>query len=141
MTKYDYHPMDITDYHEILALWESAAGIGLSDADSEAGVTQFLNRNSGHSFVACEGDHVVGAVLCGNDGRRGYIHHLVVHASHRGQGLGRALVDLCLNALEQEGIQKCHLFVYKENLEGIAFWKEIGWTERVDLEVMSKELQ
>ncbi|NIS83260.1 MAG: GNAT family N-acetyltransferase [Anaerolineales bacterium] len=132
--------MDIGDYHQVIALWDSTPGIGLSGADSKTGISQFLNRNPGQNFVVCEGERIVGAVLCGNDGRRGYIHHLVVHSAHRGLGLGRALVARCLEALASAGIQKCHLFVYKDNLEGIAFWKEIGWTERVELQMMSKEL-
>ncbi|MFQ5903472.1 MAG: GNAT family N-acetyltransferase [Candidatus Binatia bacterium] len=74
--------MALQDYDEVLALWQTSEGVGLSDADLEEGVARFLDRNPGLSFVALDGEHLVGAVLCGHDGRRGYIHHLVVSKPH-----------------------------------------------------------
>ena len=133
--------MTIQDYAEVLALWQASDGVGLSDADSEEGVTRFLARNTGLSFVARDGEHLVGAVLCGHDGRRGYIHHLAVSQSHRRQGLGQALVERCLSALRRGGIDKCHLFVFADNQDTIAFWKSIGWTQRVELVMMSQYTQ
>ena len=136
--------MTIRDYNEILALWQNCEGIGLSDADSREGIESFLAHNPGLAFVAREGashrGEPVGAVLCGTDGRRGYIHHLAVSQSHRHQGLGRALVDLCLNTLHRIGIQKCHIFVYRDNADAIAFWNIIGWTQRVELTIMSRSI-
>jgi ribosomal protein S18 acetylase RimI-like enzyme len=125
--------MSIQDYDEVLALWRASEGVGLSDADSEEGVARFLDRNPGLSFVAWDGEHLVGVVLCGHDGRRGYIHHLAVSKPHRRQGLGRALVERCLSALRRAGIGKCHIFVFADNQDTIAFWKKIGWTQRVEL--------
>jgi ribosomal protein S18 acetylase RimI-like enzyme len=133
--------MTIRDYDEVVGLWQSSEGVGLSDADSREGVARFLKRNPGLSFVAREGEHLVGVVLCGHDGRRGYIHHLAVSKSHRRQGLGRALVERCLSALGQDGIGKCHLFVFAANGDAIAFWKNVGWTERVELIMMSQYTQ
>jgi len=133
--------MTIQDYDEVLALWQTSEGVGLSDADSEESVARYLERNPGLSFVACDGEHLVGAILCGHDGRRGYIHHLAVSESHRRQGLGRALVERCLSALRQAGIDKCHLFVFADNRDTIAFWKGIGWTQRVELVMMSQYTQ
>jgi len=136
--------MTIRDYDETLALWQNCEGIGLSDADSREGITSFLAHNPGLAFVAREGashsGELIGAVLCGNDGRRGYIHHLAVSQSHRHQGLGRALVDRCLDALRQIGIQKCHIFVYRDNADAIAFWNMIGWTQRVEMAIMSRSI-
>ena len=130
--------MTIQDYDEVFALWQASEGVGLSDADSEKGVVCFLERNPGLSFVAHDGEYLVGAVICGHDGRRGYIHHLAVSKSHRRQGLGRALVERCLSALGREGIGKCHIFVFADNQDPIPFWKSIGWTERVELIMMSQ---
>jgi ribosomal protein S18 acetylase RimI-like enzyme len=130
--------MAIQDYDEVLALWRTSEGVGLSDADSEEGVARFLARNPGLSFVARDGEHLVGAVLCGHDGRRGYIHHLAVSESHRRQGLGRALVARCLSALRRDGIGKCHIFVFADNQDTLTFWKSIGWTQRVELVMMSQ---
>jgi ribosomal protein S18 acetylase RimI-like enzyme len=133
--------MTIQDYDEVLALWRASEGVGLSDPDSEEGIARYLDRNPGFSFVACDGEHLVGAALCGRDGRRGYIRHLAVSKSHRRQGLGRALVEQCLSALRRDGIGKCHIFVFAENQDTLSFWKSIGWTERVELIIMSQYTQ
>ena len=130
--------MTIHDYEDVLALWQASEGVGLSDADSEESIAGYLHRNPGLSFVAHDGEHLVGAVLCGHDGRRGYIHHLAVSESHRRQGLGRALAERCLSALRRDGIDKCHIFVFAANRDTSAFWKSIGWTQRVELVMMSQ---
>jgi len=83
---------------------------------------------------------VVGTVLCGHDGRRGYIHHLAVAQSHRRRGIGRALVERILSALMAQGIQKCHLFVFGENRQAIAFWERVGFSQRVELVMMSRQI-
>jgi ribosomal protein S18 acetylase RimI-like enzyme len=128
-------PMVDTDYDEVVALWTRTEGMGLdlADADSPTAVAAYLRRNPGMSFVARDGSRVVGAVLCGHDGRRGYLHHLAVDADYRGQGLGRALVDACLAALHDAGIGKCTIFVYADNAAGQAFWTRTGWRRRDDL--------
>ena len=134
----DIAVMTIADYKEVYGLWEGSDGIGLSAEDSEESIQIYLERNPGLSFVArCEGK-LAGAVLCGHDGRRGYIHHLAVDAQSRRKGVGRRLIDRCLSALEQAGIPKCHLFRFADNEEGLMFWETTGWSERTDLRVMSR---
>ncbi len=132
--------MTIEDYDPVYALWESTPGIGLSNADSKEGIRTFLLRNPGFSYIALDVDKIVGAALCGHDGRRGYIHHLAVHTDHREQGIGRSLVNRCLFALLKLGISKCHLFVFGENQGAIDFWKKVGWTQRIELMMMSQYL-
>lgn len=138
MNKVTIRPMIIQDYAAVLALWLACEGIGLSDADSPENINHYLERNPGHSLVAKVEDQIVGAALCGHDGRRGYIHHLAVHPKCRRQGIGQELVIHCLSALRQAGIQKCHLFVFGENRNGRTFWQDFGWTERTELVLMSK---
>ena len=128
------------DYQKVIALWENCEGIGLSSADSKKNVEACLKRNSGMSFVARYKNEIIGAVLCGHDGRRGYLHHLAVHADFRNQGIGRSLVEKCVAALQSGGIQKCHLFIFSSNENGIRFWEKIGWTRRKDIGVVSKEI-
>ena len=129
------------DYQKVIALWESCEGIGLSSADSKDSMKAYLKRNSGMSFVARYKNKIVGAILCGHDGRRGYLHHLAVHADFRNQGTGRSLVEKCIAALQSIGIQKCHLFIFSSNENGIRFWEKIGWTRRKDIGVVTKEIQ
>ncbi len=131
-------PMTADDYDAVLALWQSSEGVGLSSADSRESIAGYLARNPGHSFVVEVDGMLVGAVLCGHDGRRGYIHHLAVHPDYRRRGIGRELAARCLAALREAGIQKCHLFVFGENRNGRQFWQNTGWTERVELILMSR---
>ena len=130
----------IDDYDSVITLWQQTEGVGLSSADSRESIQAYLERNPGMSFIAVEDGILVGAVLSGHDGRRGYIHHLSVHPNYRGRGIGRQLVDRCLAALQAVGIQKCHLFIFHQNHNGIGFWQSLGWTRRSDIGVMSKNI-
>ncbi|MCB0153428.1 MAG: GNAT family N-acetyltransferase, partial [Anaerolineae bacterium] len=80
MTIREMTPQDLA---QVLVLWQQAEGVGLSEADSPDRLTRFLEHNPGLSFVAINGNQLVGAVLGGHDGRRGYIHHLAVAANER----------------------------------------------------------
>ena len=130
--------MNIEQYEAVITLWQSTEGIGLSSADSRGAIARYLERNPGLSLVAIEDGIVVGALLCGHDGRRGYIHHLAVKESHRRRQIGRKLVEHCLAQLRLQGIQKCHLFVYERNHEAIAFWSQLDFAERIELSMMSR---
>ena len=129
--------MTIDLYDRVLALWQASEGVGLSEADSRAGIAEFLERNPGFSFVAFNQRQLVGVILCGHDGRRGYIHHLAVSYNHRRQRIGQALVAHSLASLKRAGIGKCHIFVFRENETALAFWQGVGWTERIDLTMLS----
>jgi GNAT superfamily N-acetyltransferase len=89
--------MQPDDYDAVLALWQRCEGVGLTPSDSREAVRAYLIRNPGLSFVARQDGKIVGAVLCGHDGRRGYLYHLAVAPENRHQGLGRAIVDACLS--------------------------------------------
>jgi len=130
--------MNIKDYGLVIDLWERTEGIGLSSADSRENISAFLKRNPGFSFIAQNGSEIVGAVLCGHDGRRGYLHHLAVRKDQRLKGIGKELVQSCIQKLRMAGIEKCHLFVFKENREGLEFWSKNGWQIRHDLNIMSR---
>lgn len=131
-------PMRLADYPGVMALWKKTEGIGLSESDTRPATAAFLRRNPGLSTVAVAGGRVVGAILCGHDGRRGYLHHLAVAPKSRRQGLGRALVGRSLENLRAVGIPKCNLFLFSDNAAGRAFWKRLGWTMRSDLVLVQK---
>jgi ribosomal protein S18 acetylase RimI-like enzyme len=136
----DYVELTMTNYQNVISLWKNCEGIGLSSADSQDRMHAYLRRNPGMNFVAKYQNEIIGAVLCGHDGRRGYLHHLAVHPAYRNQGIGRSLVDRCVTALQRIGIQKCHLFIFNSNMEGIQFWEKIGWSPRNDIRIVSKEI-
>lgn len=126
--------MTIEDYDEVKALWMTIRGFGIRSVDdSREGVELFLKRNPGMSVVAIEDDHVVGAILCGHDGRRGCLYHVCVDEKYRMHGIGKAMVVHCMNALKAEKINKVSLIAFTKNDIGNSFWHCIGWTERDDL--------
>lgn len=131
--------MSIDDYDQVVGLWLRCEGVGLDeDTDTRENTDAYLRRNAGLSFVAERDGMVVGAVLCGHDGRRGYLHHLAVDQSCRRQGLGSTLVQRCLSALRSQGINKCNIMVFGANTTGLAFWTRCGWFERSDITFMQQ---
>ncbi|MFN8630276.1 MAG: GNAT family N-acetyltransferase [Chloroflexota bacterium] len=119
--------MAASDYDAVVALWRVTDGIGLSAADERGPIETYLARNPGMSRVAFRGEALVGAVLCGHDGRRGYVHHLAVVPAERGRGLGRELMAQVLGELARAGIGKANIVVYGANAHGQAFWRATGW--------------
>lgn len=126
-------PMAPGDYAAVRALWQAIPGMGLNPHDdSEAGIRRFLARNPGLSFIALEGDALIGTLLAGHDGRRGGVYHACVAEEHRGRGVGRLLLEAALSALRAEGIYKTRLLCYRDNEIGNRFWRQMGWTHRED---------
>jgi ribosomal protein S18 acetylase RimI-like enzyme len=130
--------MSIRDYARVAALWAGVPGLGvhLADADSRESIKRYLARNPGLSFVACLRGNLIGAILCGHDGRRGILYHLAVLPEYRRVGIGRKLVNHCLKALAQAGIDKCYIFVFSDNTKAMSFWKRIGWSKYEGLDAM-----
>jgi putative acetyltransferase len=128
----------MADYDEVIAFWQQQEGIGLNESDARDRVALYLVRNPGMSFIVRDGSTLVAAVLCGHDGRRGYLHHLAVASSHRKKGLGRQLVQSCLQQLHAAGIQKCTIVLFDDNDEGQGFWRSVGFRHRMDLNVMQR---
>lgn len=126
--------MQIEDYEKIYGLWMTIDGFGIRTIDdSYEGVERFIKRNPTTSVVAeCDGK-IVGAILCGHDGRRGCLYHVCVHKEYRKRGIGKAMVVFCMKALQEEKINKVSLIAFKSNVIGNAFWKSAGWTFREDL--------
>ena len=133
--------MTVADYDAVYALWRSCKGMGLNDVDdSREGIARYLARNPETCFVAEDGG-VVGVILAGHDGRRGYIYHTAVRPDACGQGIGSALVQLALAALKDCGISKVALVAFSRNEGGNAFWEKQGFKLREDLSYRNLALQ
>jgi ribosomal protein S18 acetylase RimI-like enzyme len=123
-----------TDHYEVvLALFKRTPGVSVRDADSKESTARYLARNPGLSFVAEEDDKIVGCAMCGHDGRRGYLQHVVVEPPYRGRGIAHALVTRCLDGLEEIGIVKVHIDVHVTNDLANEYWTKRGWKLRDDI--------
>lgn len=125
------------DVEAMLELWKATPGIGLGPGDEEASVKAFLAANLSTCLVAKSREGLVGTVLGGYDGRRGYLYHLAVHHGYRGRGCGTALVKGAVEKFSEMGVQRVHLLVFADNQPAIDFYRHLGWRLRQDIQVMS----
>ncbi|MCI7804883.1 MAG: GNAT family N-acetyltransferase [Oscillospiraceae bacterium] len=133
--------MKIEDYESVYALWLSCSGMGLNNIDdSEDGIRRFLERNPDTCFVAEENSVIVGVIIAGNDGRRGYIYHTAVSPEYRHRGIASQLVDKVMKSLSELGISKVALVVFERNETGNSFWEKQGFTQREDLVYRNKSI-
>ena len=133
--------MQAEDYPQAYALWRACPGVGLNNLDdSPEGIARFLKRNPETCLAAMEDGRLVGVILVGSDGRRGYIYHTAVHPDCRRQGIATALVEQALEGLKRMGIHKAALVVFARNTDGNGFWEKQGFTVREDLVYRNKTL-
>lgn len=125
--------MTLADYDAVLAMMHATPGITVRDADSRKATQAYLTRNPGCSFVAEINEQVIGCIMAGHDGRRGYLQHLIVLPAHRRQGIATALVDASIARLAKDGIQKLHVDVLVDHPAAAHYWKTLGWHRRDDI--------
>lgn len=133
--------MTINDYDGIYGMWINTPGMGLNTTDdSREGIEKYIERNPTTSFVAEDDGRIIGVIVAGHDGRRGFIYHTAVLPEYRNQGIARKLVENAMTALEKEGINKAALVTFEKNEIGNGFWEKIGFTERKDLVYRNKSI-
>lgn len=133
-TEIEIRTMKGEDYPRVYELWLGIHGFGMRSVDdSEEGICRFLERNPSTSVVAESEGKIIGAILCGHDGRRGCLYHVCVEEKYRNRGIGRAMVASCMRRLQEEHISKVSLVAFKDNELGNCFWNEEGWIKREDL--------
>ena len=126
-------PMTIEDYDEVYAMWLITSRRALSTADERGQIERYLKRNEGLSQVAVVDGKIVGTVLAGHDGRRGFIHHMAVLPEYRRRHIGHALAEKTIEKIKSEGIEKTHIFCYQDNETGQKFWRDFGFIKRDDI--------
>ena len=119
----------ISDYDPALELWQRVEGLEIAEGDDRESVAHFLVRNPGLSRIAADGAAIVGIALCGHDGRRGYIYHLAVDPAYQTRGLGKRLMNECLDGLRRAGLKRALILVANDNPRGRKFWRRCGWEE------------
>ncbi len=130
----------IDDCDKAVALWEKTDGLEISEGDSREEISEYLKRNPGLSRVAELDGAIVGAALCGHDGRRGWIYHLAVTGEYRGLGVGKQLVDDCVAGLRKIGLKRAIILVAGDNPAGHQFWLQNGWEDIDGAIAMTREL-
>ena len=133
--------MTIEDYEKVYQLWLSCSGMGLNNLDdSKDGIAKYLDRNPDTCFVAEKSDEIIGVIISGHDGRRGFIYHTAVNPEYRNQGIAKMLVEAAMDALKANGINKVALVVFDRNEVGNAFWEKVGFSVREDLVYRNKTI-
>lgn len=138
---YQFEEMNVGYYDQVCELWKQTEGIELTIGDSKDSLKKYLERNPGMSFVCSYNGAIIGTILCGHDGRRGFIYHLAVHKDHRNNHLAKLLIERSTKALKKAGIERCSLMVKIDNKEAYRFWEKIGWRSRDDLHMFSMDLK
>lgn len=128
-----YETLTTGHYNQFRELLDDTEGVSNREADSYDNIKKYLSRNKGFSFAAFVDNTMVGCALCGHDGRRGYLQHVMVKFEYRKKGIAKELVNRCLDALMETGIMKTHIDVFKNNDAANRYWKKDGWTLREDI--------
>jgi len=126
------------DYTAVYELWQCCDGLG--GLENQEQFVRFLERNPGLSVTVKDDETIVAALMCGHDGRRGYLYHLAVHPDSRRRGLARLMINNCLSKLKDLQIQRCTIFIKKDNARGLQFWLHNGWWQRSDLDACAFDL-
>lgn len=129
--------MTIDDYNEVYEMWQITTKRALSKADEKDQMERYLKHNAGMSQVAVVDGKIVGTVLAGHDGRRGFIHHMAVLPEFRRKKIGHALAQTAIQNIREQGIDKTHIFCYQNNETGQSFWRDFGFEKREDVFVYS----
>ncbi|KQR78638.1 hypothetical protein ASG35_09565 [Burkholderia sp. Leaf177] len=133
--------MVLDDYDAVVALWRETPGVDIRPVtDSREGIGRLLARNPGLSLVAFNADTLAGCALASHDGRRGFLQHVVVAPASRGEGIARAMIDICIERLREYHLGWVHLDVVADNESASAFWQKAGWHPVETLTRLSRKL-
>jgi ribosomal protein S18 acetylase RimI-like enzyme len=139
---FEYSEMNIKHFDEAYEIWKQSEEVALTIGDTKESFEKYLSRNPGMSYVCIDknSDSVIGTILCGHDGRRGFIYHLTVKKEFRGKSIGKTLLEKSISALKAEGIKRCMIMVKTSNDTGKNFWEKSGWNKRDDLIIYSSDV-
>lgn len=123
-------------YDDLIELWR-IAGISVSSSDNKEELARMSRQNPDLFLIGKASDAIIGVVMGGFDGRRGYVHHLAVDPNYQKRGYGKLLMDELIKRFRQKGVHKVHLFIEKRNKKVVDFYKNLGWQVRENLIMMS----
>jgi ribosomal protein S18 acetylase RimI-like enzyme len=123
----EFRTLAPSDYDQVVALWRICDGVEVAEGDDKESFTRYLDRNPGFSYAATCAGAIVGACICGHDGRRGSVYHLAVAPEYRGQGIAKGILRKGLAGLRKCGIARVNILVAKDNSLGQEFWISQGF--------------
>jgi ribosomal protein S18 acetylase RimI-like enzyme len=119
---------DSVHRRQVMALWETVFGYEAMHNKPNLVIDKKIEVDDHLFFVAFDGDAVVGTVMAGYDGHRGWLYALAVSPSHRRQGIGSRLVSHAEHALTQMGCVKINLQILEGNESVTAFYSFLGYS-------------
>jgi len=123
-------------YNDIISIWRKA-GVSVGSTDTKDEIKRILDKNPQLFLVGKIDQKIIGVVIGGFDGRRGYVHHLAVDPDYQKMGYGKIIMDELIARFRKMGVHKVHLFIEKYNKEVVNFYLNLGWEIRDDLIMMS----
>ena len=138
--EFNFIEMESSHFPLLKEFWENTDGIKLTIGDTESELSNYHKRNKGMSFICMNGADLIGTILCGHDGRRGFIYHLAVHKDFRNDNIAADLIEMSLDQLRAADIKRCMIMTDEINESGKSFWLKMDWRKRDDLKMFSIDL-
>jgi ribosomal protein S18 acetylase RimI-like enzyme len=114
--------------HAVIALWETVFGYETAHNTPSLAIDKKLAVADELFFVAVRDEEVIGTVMAGYDGHRGWLYSVAVHPAHRREGLGAKLVRHAEDALIARGCMKINLQIVSANASVAAFYEALGYS-------------
>lgn len=134
-------PFESTHHRDqVIALWEAVFGYESAHNRPALVIEKKIAAGDGLFFVAVIDTAIIGTIIAGYDGHRGWIYSVAVHPEHRKQGIGSLLVAQAERALTERGCMKINLQIMEGNETVAAFYSSLGYAieQRVS---MGKRIQ
>ncbi|MGH1470269.1 MAG: GNAT family acetyltransferase [Cellvibrionaceae bacterium] len=122
----DIRQFTLLDKDQVISLWEEC-GLTAPWNDPEKDIQRKMKVNPELFFVVKEESKILGTIMCGYDGHRGWVYYLAVCPQNRKKGIGRKLMSHAEQTLKENGCPKINLQVRNTNSAVLEFYKAIGY--------------
>ena len=117
-----------SDKNDVIALWKQVFHPQTPYNDPESVINMKVKQDDDFFFVAEDKQHIIGTIMIGFDGHRGWLYSLAVHSQHRRKGVGTLLVNEALKKLKKIECLKVNLQINADNHEVVKFYKKLGFS-------------
>jgi len=126
------------DCKPVIALWDQCE-LTRPWNDAESDFFQAVNSCSSDILILQNDDQIIGSVMVGYDGHRGWVYYLAVHPAQQNIGIGRQLMDAAEDYLRQMNSSKIQLMVRTDNRSACQFYDALGY-DKQDVLTLGKRL-